>query len=225
MPQPVSAQSSVGGAPFSSLPGRQSCLKIGMCGGYADNTTAADEPLAYVDVLVMGPIVVRASAYHAVGGFNISYCPPASRSGLRGCLSSHLWASGRGMPSRARLLLCFHNGCGGQGTLTHHGPKRGDRERREAGRRSNALWESEFPPPLGLSTVRAKIETARRELRVWRWRGRCAGYAMCCPRRRGRELRARVRRRRPNRPGSREGQGSLCGAGRRVRRMHAIFKF
>ena len=164
---PSSAQSSVGGAPFSSLPGRQSCLKIGMCGGYADNTTAADEPLAYVDVLVMGPIVVRASAYHAVGGFNISYSPAGKPGlGFEGAFSSHLWASGRRIAvSCASAALLFHNGCGGQGTLTHHGPKRGDRERREAGRRSNALWESEFPPPLGLSTVRAKIETARRELR------------------------------------------------------------
>jgi hypothetical protein len=74
------------------IPGQQRCVKVGQCGGYAQRTTGG-APIAFMDVLVMGPIVVRRSAFRAVGGFNISYSRPGKPGlGFEGAFSSHLCA-------------------------------------------------------------------------------------------------------------------------------------
>ena len=78
------------GPPF---PGQQRCIKVGQCGGYAERTTSAGAPLAFMDVLVMGPLVVRHAAFRAVGGFNISYSRPGKPGlGFEGAFTSHLCA-------------------------------------------------------------------------------------------------------------------------------------
>lgn len=84
-----------------------------------------------------------------------------SNASLGECAGS---AGFRAAISCASAELLFHNGCGGQGTLTHRGRAQGIAERSEAGRRSNLLWASEFPPPVGLRRVRDLVDQAQRGL-------------------------------------------------------------
>ena len=118
--------------------------------------------LLYVDVVVMGPIVVRADVFRELGSFNTSYSPPGKPGmGFEAAWTSRLWSSGHRVATAcASDALVFWNGCGGRGSL--HNASLGRAERSAAGYRSQDLLRSEYPQGLGL--VRTRVEAAQAEL-------------------------------------------------------------
>ena len=165
-----------------TVPGKQQCRKLGQCGaaerppglpmtptydrgGSSEQELNAStdnlvQPLQYVDVLVMGPIAVRAAVFADTGGFNESYSKVGKPGiGFEGAWASKMWASGHSIAvSCASPALLFANGCGGRGSLSSEAKRR---ERVETAYRNTALWTSEFPRPHGLSGVRARVDMAQ----------------------------------------------------------------
>ena len=151
---------------------KQKCSKLGQCGaadtragltGVTGAATAAPLPVQYVDVLVMGPIAVRASTFASTGWFNESYSEPGKAAiGFEGAWASRLWASGHAVAvSCSAMALTFANGCGGRASMRSEQKRR---ERVTIAIRNGALWASEYPGPHGLSAVRARVDGAQREL-------------------------------------------------------------
>ena len=120
-------------------------------------------PLAFTAFANIGPLVVRAGAFAAVGGFDSNY----SREGAPGLgfdaeFTARLWAQGY-----AAAVVCtsnathFRNGCGGKGSM--HSRER-ELERQTTGKANMRRFSTDYETVI--PTIETHVRDAQRALRA-----------------------------------------------------------
>jgi hypothetical protein len=168
--------------------GRPMPAHMGSCGDPADRegddtlqwarlpTRTMEHPIASAAFLNVGPIVVRASAFRALGGFNLSDSPRgAPGMGFDAEFVARLWLSGWqaavACPSRRTAL---RNGCGrlagaaAGGNGSQAGSLGGRAEKNRMGNRNLALYQRQFDGSTGHGgSLADEIECRASQFQAW----------------------------------------------------------